>query len=279
MTDNIRVVFPEFLLTDKNLSPTERLIGIYIFAHPERIVPRDIICTFAASKNTVTKTLNKFWKVGLLDRTSRYEGWTLSKRYAESANPSFGDSNPSNWETNPRERETNPSFGDSAKSPKDEKERSKEREESLFVEEDSIYNSSLDKNEASVESKAETENIQDKQNSMDKGAGGRDPQRGKDITEVIDYLNAKTGKRYSSKSENNRKHINARMEEGYAVADFKSVIDRKVSEWKDTKMDKYLRPETLFSGKFDRYVNEGSVGSSGRTPEEEATWKEIWGDV
>ena len=206
MTENIRVVFPEFLLTDKNLSPTERLIGIYIFAHPERIVPRDIICTFAASKNTVTKTLNKFWKVGLLDRTSRYEGWTLSKRYAESANPSFGDSNPLNWETNPRERETNPSFEDSAKSPKDEKESSKEREERLTITEENLYNnSSLDKNEASVESKAETVETQDKQNSMDKGAGGRDPQRGKDITEVIDYLNARTGKRYSSKSENNRK--------------------------------------------------------------------------
>ena len=45
-------------------------------------------------------------------------------------------------------------------------------------------------------------------------------------------------------------------------------------------MDKYLRPETLFSGKFDRYVNEEPVVTgNGRTPEEEATWKEIWGDV
>ena len=72
---------------------------------------------------------------------------------------------------------------------------------------------------------------------------------------VIDYLNLKAGKNFKL-VESNKKHINARIKEGFTLDDFKKVIDNKVTEWKnDDKMNQYLRPETLFSSKFQSYLN------------------------
>jgi hypothetical protein len=34
------------------------------------------------------------------------------------------------------------------------------------------------------------------------------------------------------------------------------VIDNKVSEWKNTEMAKFIRPETLFGTKFESYLNQ-----------------------
>ena len=78
--------------------------------------------------------------------------------------------------------------------------------------------------------------------------------------EIIDYLNEKTGKHYSARSRANQQHMSARLREGRTVEDFKRVIDIKCFQWlDDPKMSQYLRPETLFSGKFDRYLNEEKV--------------------
>src|SRR5699024_12416318 len=75
--------------------------------------------------------------------------------------------------------------------------------------------------------------------------------------EIIDYLNEKTGRNYKHKAKVNQRVIKARMNEGYTLEDFKTVIDKKSVEWKDdVKMKEYLRPETLFGPKFDRYLNE-----------------------
>ena len=50
------------------------------------------------------------------------------------------------------------------------------------------------------------------------------------------------------------------MNEGFTVDDFKKVIDNKSAEWgKDSKMSKYLRPETLFGTKFESYLNQTAV--------------------
>ena len=77
-----------------------------------------------------------------------------------------------------------------------------------------------------------------------------------EITEVIGYLNDKADKAYKTTSKQTE-HISARLAEGYSVDDCKSVIDKKVAEWKGTNMEKYLRPETLFnSTKFENYMNE-----------------------
>ena len=77
--------------------------------------------------------------------------------------------------------------------------------------------------------------------------------------EIIDYLNEKTGRNYKHIAKVNQRAIKARMNEGYTLEDFKTVIDKKSDEWNDdAKMKKFLRPETLFSTKFDRYLNEES---------------------
>ena len=75
--------------------------------------------------------------------------------------------------------------------------------------------------------------------------------------EIIEYLNEKTGRHYKHTAKANQRVIKARMNEGYTLEDFKTVIDKKYDEWNnDTKMKKFLRPETLFSTNFDRYLNE-----------------------
>ena len=78
-----------------------------------------------------------------------------------------------------------------------------------------------------------------------------------DVTEIIDYLNAVLGTRYT-KCRSTVDKIKARLKEGHTVDDFKTVIDKKHAEWgNDAKMSKYLRPETLFNAShFESYLNE-----------------------
>lgn len=77
----------------------------------------------------------------------------------------------------------------------------------------------------------------------------------KECFEIIDYLNEKAGTKYRVTTVATGRHINARLSEGYTVADFKKVIDTKCAEWLGTEYAKYLRPDTLFAGKFEGYVN------------------------
>ncbi|OAO08694.1 conserved phage C-terminal domain-containing protein [Staphylococcus cohnii] len=75
--------------------------------------------------------------------------------------------------------------------------------------------------------------------------------------EIIDYLNSKTGKRFSHKSNANQKLIKARINEGYTKDDFFNVIDTKTNEWINVEdMKRYLQPTTLFGNKFDKYLNQ-----------------------
>lgn len=80
---------------------------------------------------------------------------------------------------------------------------------------------------------------------------------------IIVYLNSKLGTRYKPNASKNKQVINARLNEGYTLADFKKVIDNKFADWgHDAKMSKYLRPETLFGTKMEGYVNEKSSAST-----------------
>jgi uncharacterized phage protein (TIGR02220 family) len=83
---------------------------------------------------------------------------------------------------------------------------------------------------------------------------------GKDIyivEQVVNYLNERTRSDYKSTSKKTKDLINARINEGFKLDDFKKVIDNKVYTWgKDKKMVQFLRPETLFSNKFEGYLNE-----------------------
>lgn len=79
----------------------------------------------------------------------------------------------------------------------------------------------------------------------------------KQIKTIVQFLNDKTGSHYRASSAKTKKLIHARLNEGFTVDDFEKVIVKKCKDWKaDTKMAKYLRPETLFGTKFEGYLNE-----------------------
>lgn len=89
---------------------------------------------------------------------------------------------------------------------------------------------------------------------------------------VIDYLNAKTGSKYRY-SKSSTKHILARLGEGFTVDDCKSVIDKKCNEWlQDPYMSKFLRPETLFAGKFEGYLNQAPAPPRASGDRERLRW-------
>lgn len=70
--------------------------------------------------------------------------------------------------------------------------------------------------------------------------------------DVLIYLNEKAGTRFRP-VESNLKFIKARLKD-YSIERLKAVIDLKVKEWRGTKMQPYLRPETLFNAtKFEAY--------------------------
>ena len=78
-----------------------------------------------------------------------------------------------------------------------------------------------------------------------------------EIKEIISYLNEKTGSKYRPNTDATKKHINARLDEGFTVDDFKTVINIKTDEWLgDKDMQKFLRPQTLFGTKFESYLNQ-----------------------
>jgi len=74
--------------------------------------------------------------------------------------------------------------------------------------------------------------------------------------EIVNYLNQSTGSSYKSNSKITRTYIDARLNEGYTVEDFIKVISIKSTKWLNTKFAEFLRPQTLFSNKFESYLNE-----------------------
>lgn len=76
------------------------------------------------------------------------------------------------------------------------------------------------------------------------------------LRKVVKYLNDKLGAKYKTSTPKTRELITARINEGFTYDDFIIVIDKKVKEWAGTDMDKYLRPITLFSNKFEGYLNQ-----------------------
>ncbi|WP_051891641.1 conserved phage C-terminal domain-containing protein [Lysinibacillus sphaericus] len=76
--------------------------------------------------------------------------------------------------------------------------------------------------------------------------------------EIVNYLNQKANKNFKPNSSATKKLINARLNDGYTVEQFKKVIDLKVKQWlNNPDMQNYLRPSTLFNAtNFENYCNE-----------------------
>jgi uncharacterized phage protein (TIGR02220 family) len=84
------------------------------------------------------------------------------------------------------------------------------------------------------------------------------------IREIVDDLNATTKgleafkgcKGIRPTGAKVRQLIQARVNEGATVDDFKTVHRKKLNEWRETKWELYLRPSTLYGPKFDEYLNQ-----------------------
>ena len=73
---------------------------------------------------------------------------------------------------------------------------------------------------------------------------------------IIEYLNNKCDTQYKPTSKKTKSLIDARINEGFTIDDFKTVIDKKSDEWIGCEQEKYLRPSTLFGTKFEGYLNQ-----------------------
>ena len=119
------------------------------------------------------------------------------------------------------------------------------------VDDRNIYsniNTSIDSNDTKIDTssdKSKKENLNIKLNNKDL------------YVRVINYLNKTTGKNFKYTTQKSISCIKARLREGFEEEDFYRVIDIKSSQWLDNDMCKFLRPETLFSNKFEGYLNEG----------------------
>ena len=72
---------------------------------------------------------------------------------------------------------------------------------------------------------------------------------------IIDYMKEVSAKKWRTVP-STRKLMNARWKEGYALDDFKYVIENQWAIWSGTKDEKYFSPATLFApSKFEGYVN------------------------
>ena len=84
-----------------------------------------------------------------------------------------------------------------------------------------------------------------------------------ECSEIVSFLNEMCGTSYRASSKKTKDLIHARLNEGFTVEDFRTVIYRKGKQWmNDPKMCKFLRPETLFSNKFEGYLNEKDASQS-----------------
>ena len=82
------------------------------------------------------------------------------------------------------------------------------------------------------------------------------------VSSVLNDLNTRLNlkKGFSCKSVNNSSKIIARLNEGYKLEDFILVNQKKCKQWiDDPEMAQYLRPETLYSNKFEGYLNQIEV--------------------
>jgi len=74
--------------------------------------------------------------------------------------------------------------------------------------------------------------------------------------EILADLNDKAGTNFRYLTQAHRNKIKARWREGNTFEDFQRVHSNRVAYWKDdSKMGEYLRPATLYSNKFENYLN------------------------
>ncbi|MFT8728615.1 MAG: phage replisome organizer N-terminal domain-containing protein [Oenococcus oeni] len=73
---------------------------------------------------------------------------------------------------------------------------------------------------------------------------------------ALNYFNQQSNRKFNLLAKKNTKPIIARLKEGFTPEDLKTVIDRACSHWKGkAEYEQFLRPETIFNGRFDERLN------------------------
>lgn len=76
------------------------------------------------------------------------------------------------------------------------------------------------------------------------------------VKNIIEDLNQVLGTTYKTTSHKNQELIKSRLNEGFILEDFKAVHRKMLKLWgNDQKMCQFLRPITLYSNKFESYLN------------------------
>lgn len=90
----------------------------------------------------------------------------------------------------------------------------------------------------------------------EKGVIGEKEQLRSEVDEVIADLNGVFGTKYKHTTVKTIELIVARIKEGFTLENFKTVHRKMAQAWGlDNKMRQYLRPITLYSNKFESYLN------------------------
>lgn len=234
------VIIPVEILDDANLSPSDIYLITQILRRQseiEKFTVANLKTVLQLSENTIRYGMLKLTECGYLSRGAAKGTWVLNTNGVDISEPQN-----LNIIASKSDAQCLKICGE-----ENEEERSKEEDKEY-----NIYNNLLDNSSEKVTENEKEKEIQKKEKPEE------EPERfTEEYREIIDYLNEKTGKKYSAKSRVNQGHMSARLKEGFTVDDFKKVIDIKWFQWHDDpKMAKFLRPETLFGTKFDRYLNE-----------------------
>ena len=110
-----------------------------------------------------------------------------------------------------------------------------------------------------VQQKYTRDRDRDRDRDINTLSGKPDGGQQKAADEIISCLNEKAKTHYKSNTPKTVRLIRARLKEGFTIEDFKVVIEKKCTDWLgNEKMERYIRPETLFGTKFEGYLNEVS---------------------
>ena len=253
MRERKTVVLPVDVLDDPRLTLSDiGLLGEILRNQfrLSKITTANLNAILKETEKTIRKGLVRLTESGYLIKDSRNSGWLVN----------FGRIYGNERENLPELSVKSPETNGKNSLCKKEEESTKEEDKNNIQE--YIYNNIILK-----ETENEKEREIQKREKADEVPGPEKPSEAEkperftaEYREIIGYLNEKTGKRFSATSRVNQGHMSARLKEGFTVEDFKHVIDVKCFQWKDdAKMAKFLRPETLFGTKFDRYLNEEKV--------------------
>lgn len=132
---------------------------------------------------------------------------------------------------------------------------------------------------SAVRQVSDGEHAQDPQ-GQESGSSTPDPEKSKSkskkkepaqaplsVTELIlSDLNRRAGTGYLARGRKARELIASRMRDGASLEDFYTVNRKKAAEWLGTDMGRYLTYETLYGGKFEKYLGQPEQGAEAPVP-------------